>query len=107
MRDGDKSPEIRRKKLGDCANFLSPAQVDGDQLANTAFGHRYTIESVHSGHGHTVMGNNQEARGADLRDVVEKVTEPVYIGVIKRGVDLIEHADTQIAKLQDIQERMQ
>ncbi len=71
--------------LCDCANFLSAAQVNRDELADPAFGHRHTVQSIHSGHGHAVMGDDQETGRSDLGNMVEQIAEPVHIGVIERA----------------------
>ena len=47
--------------LGDVAEFNRLAQVYGYELRNTLFAHCNTEKSVHSGHCHAVVGDDEEA----------------------------------------------
>ena len=82
-----------RGHLSRLADFHGFLQIDRDQLRDAAFRHGDPVEPVHPGHGHTVVGDHQKAGAFRFGHLFEHRAESVDVGVIQRGVDLVQHAD--------------
>jgi hypothetical protein len=87
------SPPSLRRDRNRLHHLTRSLEIHRKQSAHAAFLHGDAVEAVHAGHGHVVVGDDQEA-GAGFGDHVgEQGAEAVDIGVIERGVDFVEHAD--------------
>ena len=68
-------------------------QVDRDQPRNATFLHGNTEKAVHPGHRYRVMGDDDEPGFRAGTHLFEKAAEAIDVGVIQRGVHLVQHAD--------------
>ena len=68
-------------------------EVDRNELTDPPLRHGHAVETVHSSHCHAVMGDDQEAGFAFRRHFLEQPADPVDIGIVQRGVDLVEDAN--------------
>ena len=58
-----------------------------------AFLHGHPVQPVHPRHGQGMVSDDQEL-GAGVPDhVVQQGAEPLHVGVVKRGVDLVQYAN--------------
>lgn len=66
------------------------AELNREQLRDTLLGHSYAEETVHTRHGHGIMGDGDELGFRLLGHLVEEITIARNIGVIERRVNFVE-----------------
>ena len=74
-------------------NALGLCERNRHELADAALGHGDAEEAVHAGHAHGVVGDDDKAGFGARAHLIQQPAEAVDVRVIKRGVDLVEHAD--------------
>ena len=79
------SPLLRRHRFG-------LAQVYRHQLRNPPLGHGHAEQPIGARHGHRIVGDDDEAGLGAAAHFVQQVAETVDVGVVQRGVDLVQHA---------------
>ena len=75
-------------RLGRFAQCLGPVEVNRDELADAALAHRNTVEAVHAGHGHAVVGDDEKSCPGPLHQFFDQRAETIDVGIVERRVDI-------------------
>lgn len=72
-------------------NLIQAPEIHGHQFAHPCFLHCYTINYIHTVHGHLIMRNNDEL--AFIAEFADHISEFAHISIIQRSIYLIQYAE--------------